>query len=741
MRAPSGRLRAAGARMLPPLLLALLPWLFFGPLWWGDAASRRYLPEGDFSSQYYPMRAYAAERLARGQLPLWNPYALGGQPGLADIQAGTLYPPQSLQSLAVGGQLTYAGLELQVPLHVALAAVGTYLLAWRLTRSRWGGLAAGLAFSLGGYLTSFPVQQLTILCTVAWLPWLLLVVERLAGGHRPLRWVAALAVLTAMAALAGHPQTALMVAYVVAAYALWRLWRRPRRWRLLGYAAAGAALGMALGALQLLPTLEFIGHSTRASLSIDATSEGFGLHELMGALYPGYFGGTPQYAGVATLVLALVAVAALPWRRVAFWVITATAGLLLSFGGATALYYLTYILLPGFGASRNQERAILLPAVALAVLAGFGAAALADGRRVGRERAGALARWLWWATGAALLLGAALYGGTRLPPPASGVNLFGGMLKQHLWLVLGLAAPAILLLLRARGRLPAWVPAGALAALVGINLFVVNYPFNLGDAPAAVTLPSMGAAAALRWSLAPGARLSSGGLLPEGPSVGMLYDLPDTSGNTPLQLATYSGFVSGVPEWRRWQLLAVSHVVLPPGAQPAPGLEPVLGTLANLYRIAQPAAPVRLVHAATVAAGTAVWAALADPAFDPAATAVVAAPPLALAPATASEAARVLLWRAEEIDVEVSASAPALLVVAQVAYPGWRAVVDGRAATWQTADGLFVAVPLAAGRHDIRLVYRPASIMLGAAISFTAVAALLVLASQPKRLLRWLREP
>lgn len=715
--------------LLAPLVVVLVPWLFLGPLWWGEAGARRYLPEGDLSSQYYPLRAYASSRLARGELPLWNPYALGGQPGLADIQASALYPPQSLQSLALGGDLRYVDLEMQVPVHLALAALGAYYLAWRLSRSRWGGVTAGLAYGIGGYLTSFPVQQLTILCTAAWLPWLLLGIERLAAARRPLRHAAALAVLVAMTALAGHPQTALLVAYLVAAYAVWRLWARPQRWRLLALTATAGCLGGALAAVQLLPTLEFISLSTRSSLSVAEVSGGFGLHEVAGFLYPGYFGGTPQYVGAATLATAGLALAALPWRRSAFWVATAALGLLLSFGGSTALYYVAYICLPGYSASRNQERAILLTAFALAVLAGYGVAVALPRLLASPSMAEKARRRFWWATGAAVAFAVVLYAGTRLPAPASGTNLFGGILKQHVWVLMAVAVPALVLSLHDGLALPTWAVQSVTVVLIAANLWVVNYHYNLGDAPAAATRPSADVAATLRAALGAGERLASGGLLAEGPSAGMIYGIPDTSGNTPLQLDAYSRFVAAVPEWRQWQLLAVSHVVLPAGASPAPGMEPVLPGATGVYRLPEAPRPARLVHTVARASGEGAIQALAQTSYNPATMAVADTALADTVDVRGDESATVLDWRPERIDVEVRASAPGLLVLSQLAYPGWRATVDGAPVKTLSCDAVLTCVEVEPGRHIVRLEYWPASVIAGAVVTGIAAVCVLLMAS------------
>ncbi len=64
-------------------------------------------------------------------------------------------------------------------LHFALASVFTFLFVRHVARkagarplaARAAGAVAAVAFTYSGYLTSFPVQQITILETSVWLPW------------------------------------------------------------------------------------------------------------------------------------------------------------------------------------------------------------------------------------------------------------------------------------------------------------------------------------------------------------------------------------------------------------------------------------------------------------------------------------------------------------------------------------------------------------------------------------------
>lgn len=90
-----------------------------------------------------------------------------------------------------------------------------------------------------------------------------------------------------------------------------------------------------------------------------------------------------------------------------------------------------------------------------------------------------------------------------------------------------------------------------------------------------------------------------------------------------------------------------------------------------------------------------------------------------------------------ELDVTAPPSG-GLLVVSEAWFPGWKAfVVDGNTSGFGAAapevelpvyraDGMLLAVPVAAGRSSIRLVYSPMSVKLGLYISFLGLIALLL---------------
>jgi hypothetical protein len=121
---------------------------------------------------------------------------------------------------------------------------------------------------------------------------------------------------------------------------------------------------------------------------------------------------------------------------------------------------------------------------------------------------------------------------------------------------------------------------------------------------------------------------------------------------------------------------------------------------------------------------------LLDPAFDPARTALLTAPlpadqPLpATAPLTATDAVTLTRYAPETVEIGTASPAPGLLVLADQAFPGWVATVDGLPAPILTADHALRAVYVAAGTHAVRFSYEPLSLRLGAALTLAALLAL-----------------
>jgi hypothetical protein len=104
---------------------------------------------------------------------------------------------------------------------------------------------------------------------------------------------------------------------------------------------------------------------------------------------------------------------------------------------------------------------------------------------------------------------------------------------------------------------------------------------------------------------------------------------------------------------------------------------------------------------------------------------------------------RIVRFDTDHLRLEAEANQNAMLFLADLAYPGWRAYVDGTEAPIYRANYLFRAVYLPAGQHTVDFIYRPRSFRLGLLVTVAAtlamLAALAALAAGGSRRPRWPR--
>ncbi len=281
--------------------------LFFLPL----LLRSQHIPGGDFSNQFHAFASFQAREMLAGHFPLWSPGSYAGIPFPADTQAAVFYLPRWL-TILLGGPwgFPYYALELEALAHVWLAGIFTYLLAYDMTRRPAAGLVAALAFALGGYLLSYPVQQLAILETIAWLPLVLYLLRRAILTPQPrVPLLVGAALLFGLSLYAGHPQTFLHAAYLTAAYFLFLTWQARWAWRwVLGLGALFGAVAVGVSAAAWLPALQYAAETTRSDVGYAFVSSGFPLLDYVQTIVPGTLTlWSPQYGGLAAVALGLFA--------------------------------------------------------------------------------------------------------------------------------------------------------------------------------------------------------------------------------------------------------------------------------------------------------------------------------------------------------------------------------------------------------------------------------------------------
>jgi hypothetical protein len=322
--------------------------------------------------------------MAQGRLPLWSAHSYGGVPFVADPQTAVFYLPRWLTIfLSLPWGFPFYALELEVLLHVWLAGVFTYFLAYDLTRNRAASLLGAVVFALGGYLVSYPLLQLAILETMTWLPLVLLLLRKgvQSANGRSLRWFILAGLVLALSTTAGHPQTFLHVAYTAAAYYFFLTIRA--RWQARWIALFGsviATVALITAAVYWLPVTRFYLLSTRAAVDYDFVSTGQPMLHYLQLVAPAVFSGwSPEYIGLAGLVLALFAWLARKIDReqtaeITFWAVFIFVASWLALGHDGILFQLVYHIAPGFSLFRQQERLLGVVSLGGALLAAQGLA-------------------------------------------------------------------------------------------------------------------------------------------------------------------------------------------------------------------------------------------------------------------------------------------------------------------------------------------------------------------------------
>jgi len=700
------------------ILIAL--WvMFFWRLMTPNAANALHLKEGDFSGQFVAWAGYQAERQAAGEVALWNPYNNAGHPFLADTQSGVFYPPR-VMILALAKPTTpgviYNALQWEAMLHILLASLLMYAFLRRTIErdaGHFGALIGALVFAYGGFMTGYPLLQLAVLESLIWLP-LMLYGVHLAICTKPgkfnleparIEWSGFVlsGVVLGLSLHGGSPQFAHWCIILTLLYAAHLTHSARRSWRvwLIGAAVFGV-VGGGLAAVQLLPALQYYAASARrGNFTFDSQGNGFPPYDVVQFLFPGWLTlWSPLYIGLPGLVLAALALV----RRGAgaiFWGAVALVALGLSFGRNTAIYDVTYNLVPGFNLFREQERAAFPVTVAASVLIAMGTASLFTDRALPKR----FLRWIGAALAFMFVFAAALFlvwqiGGTvetRLRTVTFSVMIGALTLAWLVW--------------TSRDPVRANWQRAALLCLVALDLFTVGHSIEnytpgpalaTGSTPPLVTQVKADTRGIFRVDGARGVFDNNAAL----------WGVLDIRGISPLRLDRYEKLFAMRIE-RLWEVLAVRYVFSPdrelsiPGEIVGTGTDP-LGAI-NLHRLTDPRPFARMVYQTWIEPddGAAVNA-LASKDIDVRRTAILPeALPVPLIEPDEAPQVTVTNYAPEAFRIYVRTAAPGLLDISQVNTPDWKARLDGRSVPILRSNVALLAVLIPAGEHDLYFSYEP----------------------------------
>jgi hypothetical protein len=689
----------------------------------------------DAASFFIPNAVFLRDCLRDGHLPLWIPYPRLGQPFLAALQTMVLNPVHLLSLLLVG---PYHALTLQMILHTLIAAAGTFWAARRLGASLRGAGLAGAAFPLSPLFAGLGTQA-NVVGAMAWSGWI--VGSAVSFARRPSTATAApLAFFVALSFTAGSPETL-----------LWQLLLALLASFMAGGIRGAAALplplawGAGLAGALLLPALEYARLSAmvedwerlRWSASpIQLLSFGWPFADMPRDEYWGADQSFIPTLFVGSLIVLLAILATVARRRLR--VLAAGGGFLGMLGlGAHFLPSALLLSLPPLSLFRYPAKYLTGFAFCLALLAAFGLDRAVAAARRSPSRSGR--------AGAALLAAIALASLALLFPGPSWMRWGVWFGLPGLALAVGLASGLYLGFPRVAAR--RGLLAASLTLVVVAELLVFPFLWNWREfwTPAAgIERPS---------KMAP--LLASGNPL-ERINLPLYYLQPKALSDSRDLLLPNSFFADrlfspdgyGLPEpdlARRllvtpsrplFDLLGVAWYVRPksgqwsasPGAPPPidPDLRPVPTDvdLPALYRSVTAYPRSFMVHRAVVADDRAALAAVHDPSEPTRETVYLSAgSPLDVAVAEPS-LTRIVRYEPNLVEVEILAAGEGFCVLTDMAYPGWRADLDGAPAPIIRADFAMRAVAVPQGHHRLLFRYRPASVLLGTALSLLSLAPL-----------------
>lgn len=627
-----------------------------------------------------------------GQVPLWNPTILSGMPFIADPLSGLWYPPNWLAVLHPSA-LAFNALFL---VHLLLAFIGMWKLTRNLGVGKAGTVFAAMAFVISPKLLGhIGLGHLSWVMASAWVPWVFLGF-RLAARRQSLRSYALAGSGLGLVFLI-DPRWVIPLGLMTMAFALREIAHshNAKLPAIKGMLTSGA-FGIGLAAVGMLPLLELVRLTTRASLTLaERSAISISFKSLIGLVVP-ELGGWPEtqaYVGLWILIMVIVASMAKTPRKY-FWLGAIALGWLAAMGELTPLFGLYGSLIPGASFARVPARFLSVISVPIAVLAGHGFESALN-----REIGGRALRVI-----RLTLIGIVLVA----------ISTFlAGRFEAILSIIWAVFAALLFFTFR-KPRLAANSVAILAIAFATFDVIAVSIS-TLELRP----VPSQEIPSALIRPAGQERILSPSYSLPALTAVSNGLQLAD--GVNPLQLRSYWDFMSQAMGFEGEQY----SVTLPP------------------YPAGDPSRPLdlslRLDKLKLLAVDTVISSYTLDLSgyqlTDQSDRRFIYSYPENLprvwveSPKGIQTEALIKRWSPNQIDI--SANGPGRLVLSEVSYPGWRVSIDGEIQDLQTAHGLLRTVQLEDGIHDVTFRFVPKLFLLGLFISTGTLLGLGVLWRRP----------
>ncbi len=325
------------------------------------------------------MRFFTHQCLYQGLgLPIWNPYAFGGVPTVADM---SLYPPSILTYIPNFN----LGLKWFIISHYLAAACGMYLLSREFKTSCSGAFMSAISFVFGGYMLGI-LDMLNTLTSASLMPFVFLFFHRYLIKNS-FSNLAASGGMMALFLLSGDITVVYGMNCILLCYTIHQCFVHKNVSPIKGFLLV-MLIGCGLSLFKIIPTIEAIINSSRATLGVtfkEANAWSFNPLQMIEYIVP-FFAEILEptkfqaeqtwlscpYFGLLPFIFLCLAVVNRQQQRYSFFTFVFLIFLILSFGNILPLYYWCYEILPGFSLFRFPVKFLCIVAFSGSLLSGFG---------------------------------------------------------------------------------------------------------------------------------------------------------------------------------------------------------------------------------------------------------------------------------------------------------------------------------------------------------------------------------
>lgn len=213
---------------------------------------------------FYPYRTFINESLAKGELPLWNPYNFSGSPIIANFQSAVFYPLNIIYFFLP--QIT--AWSILVVIQPLLSTLFMYLYLRQFISQKLASFFGAFAFGFSGFILVWSQENAVVGQATLWFPAILYAVEKFVNSFK-LKHFLLLTVSLSVSILAGFMQVSFYIFIASLLYGVFRINQinSGKKGRKLIYLFSSFLVSFLMCAVQLLPSIEAFFESARSASS------------------------------------------------------------------------------------------------------------------------------------------------------------------------------------------------------------------------------------------------------------------------------------------------------------------------------------------------------------------------------------------------------------------------------------------------------------------------------------------